>query len=104
MSLAVYTRRVPTKHPRHIVTEVGPVADAFARARRVDPDVHIRDLVLLGAAALEERGKREAEAEERRDAAIERLIALTTTGDGIDEEAGIYVHDVLGVPELPDGA
>lgn len=96
----MYTRRVPTKHPRHIVTEVGPVADAFARARQVDPDVHIRDLVVLGAEAMEERARAD---EARRAAAIERLIALTTTGDGIEEEAGIYVHDVLGVPELPDG-
>jgi len=91
---------MPTKHPRHIVTEVGPVAEAFAKARRVQPDVHVRDLVLLGAEAIVERAEQEEADEERRAAAIERLIAMTTTGDGIDHEAARYVHDVLGVPEL----
>lgn len=91
---------MPTKHPRHIVTETGVVAEAFARARRVDPDVHIRDLVLAGADAIVERGRQAEVDEERRAAAIERLIAMTTSGDGIDHEAAIYVHEVLGVPEL----
>ncbi len=84
---------MPTKHPRHIVTETGPVADALSRARRVRPDVHVRDLVLLGA-------ERVVEDEERRLAAIERLIARS--GD-VDEAAGVHVHDVLGMPEHFDG-
>ncbi len=91
---------MPTKHPRHIVTEVGPVADAFAQARRIDPDVHVRDLVLLGAEAMVEREMRAEVDEERRAAAIEELIRMTTTGDGIDHEAAEYVHEVLGTPEL----
>lgn len=91
---------MPTKHRRHIVTETGPVAEAFARARRVQPDVHVRDLVIAGADAIVERGRQAEVDEEVRAAAIERLIELTTKPGGIDHEAGRYVHDVLGVPEL----
>lgn len=91
---------MPTKHPRHIVTEVGPVADAFARARRVEPDVHVRDLVLLGAEAIVERGRQAEVDEERRAAAIEELIRMTTIGDSIDHGAAEYVHGRLGTPEL----
>jgi hypothetical protein len=91
---------MPTKHPRHIVTEVGPVADAFARARRVEPDVHVRDLVLLGAEAIVERGRQAEVDEERRAAAIEELIRMTTIGDGIDHGAAEHVHEILGTPEL----
>ncbi len=91
-------RRVPTKHPRHIVTEVGPIAEAFARARRVKPDVHVRDLVLLGAEAVVEQAKRERGDDERRAAAIERLIALTTDPDGIDHAAALEVGELR--PEL----
>lgn len=99
---AVYTQLVPTRHPRHIVTEVGPVADAFMRARRVRPDVHVRDLVVLGAEAMVEQARRAEVDEARRAEAIEELIRMTTTGDGIDHDAGIYVHEVLGVPEVRD--
>lgn len=102
MSHAVYTLFVPTKHPRHIVTEVGPVAEAFAKARKVRPDVHVRDLVLLGAEAVVARAEQAEADAQRRAEAIEELIRMTTTGDGIDHEAGIYVHDVLGVPRLRD--
>ena len=103
VSHEVYTRRVPTKHPRHIVTEVGPVADAFARARRVRPNVHVRDLVLLGAEALVEQEAREQADEGRRAAAIERLIELSLDPDGFDRKAAVHVHDVLGVPQLRHG-
>ena len=89
---------MPTKHPRHIVTEVGPVAEAFARARRVKPDIHVRDLVLLGAEAVVEQAERERVDEERRAVAIERLFALTTGPDGIDHaaalEAGAFVPEL----------
>ncbi len=103
MSHAVYTLFVPTKHPRHIVTEVGPVAEAFAKARKVRPDVHVRDLVLLGAEAVVARAEQAEADAQRRAEAIEELIAMSRDPDAFDREAGVYVHDVLGVPRLRDG-
>lgn len=93
---------MPTKHPRHIVTEVGPVAEAFAKARKVQPDVHVRDLVLLGAQALIERAERDEVDDERRAAAIEELIRMAQDPDAFDRDAGIHVHEVLGVPRVRD--
>lgn len=103
MSHAVYTLFVPTKHPRHIVTEVGPVAEAFAKARKVRPDVHVRDLVLLGAEAVVARAEQAEADAQRRAEAIEELIAMSRDPDAFDREAGVYGHDVLGVPRLRDG-
>lgn len=93
---------MPTKHPRHIVTETGPVAEAFARARRVKPDVHVRELVLLGAEAIVKRAEQQVVDDERRQQAIADLIALSQDPHAFDRDAAIYVHDVLGVPELRD--
>ncbi|MBA2348753.1 MAG: hypothetical protein H0V81_10710 [Solirubrobacterales bacterium] len=91
---------MPTKHPRHIVTETGRIAEAFAKARRVKPDVHVRDLVLLGAEAIVEQAEQETVDEERRQRAIADLIALSQDPDAFDRDAAIHVHDVLGVPEI----
>lgn len=93
---------MPTKHPRHIVTETGPVADAFARARRVQPDVHVRDLVIAGADAIVARGRQAEVDEEVRAAAIERLIELTTKPGGIDHEAALWLEEHGSTPELLD--
>lgn len=93
---------MPTKHPRHIITETGPVAEAFAKARRVKPDVHVRDLVLLGAQAIVEQAEQVTVDEERRQRAIADLIVLSQDPNAFDREAAIHVHDVLGVPELRD--
>lgn len=77
------------------------MAEAFARARRVKPDVHVRDLVLLGADAVVEQARQLEVDEERRAAAIDRLIALTTGPDGIDHAAAREVGEI--VPELRHG-
>lgn len=94
---------MPTKHRRHIVTEVGPVAEAFSRARAVKPDVHLKDLVVAGADAIVARAEGEALDAEARAAAIERLIARTTRAGGVDREAALQVHDDGWTPDLRDG-
>lgn len=69
------------------------------------PDVHVRGLVVLGAEAIVEQAEREsADDEQRRTAAIKRLIAWTTQPGGIDHEAARHVNEVLGIPRLADDA
>ena len=73
-----YTRRVPTKKPRHAVTETGAVAEALAelRAQPGGTDVSISDLVVVGARTLaaEKRAEREAR-HALRDMLAERVLA-----------------------------
>jgi len=78
---------MPTKHPRHTVTEVGPVATAFERARRVRADVKAADLVVLGAEALVERERASVQEAEQRRALRRRLRERVNEAGGLDRAA-----------------
>lgn len=71
---------MPTRHPRHTVTEVGLVATAFERARQVRADVKAADLVVLGAEALVERERASAFEDEQRSALRGRLRERVQSG------------------------
>jgi hypothetical protein len=84
---------MPTKLPRHTITETGPVAEAFARVRAVGEEPDVRRLVVLGAQKLiEEHHLRETDGQ-RRAALQERLIARTTRPGGVDTDAAIWAHE-----------
>lgn len=92
---------MPTKRPRHTITEVGPVEEAFAllRAEVGEPDP--RELIVLGA-----QRKLELEREHERSAAHrrelrERLIARTTEPGAIDRVAAAAVRE-RGFSREPD--
>ena len=78
---------MPTKHQRHTITEVGPVATALERAREVRADVKAADLVVLGAEVLVERERAAAREDEQRGALRRGLRKRVIEGSGLDEAA-----------------
>jgi predicted transcriptional regulator len=74
---------MPTKHGRISITNDPELADAVLRARRWFGDAPaatvVRHLALKGVEAVEAE-------QERREHAIEKLIARSTSPDGFDRE------------------
>lgn len=84
---------MPTRHQRHTITEVGPVAEALGRVRSVAGRADLRELVILGAEAFIRREEEHQGSEEARSALRERLIARSTTPGAIDREAADAVRE-----------
>lgn len=78
---------MPTSKPRHTVTEVGEIAEAFARARRIRPEIGARELIVLGAEALVEHQREHERDSQVRLVLRQRLLERVTQPDGIDREA-----------------
>jgi hypothetical protein len=88
-----YTGSVPTRHPRHSITETPPVREALDSLRRRGERVRLDDLVIRGA-----RDRlREIEvgrAEEAEKAQLRReLIEQLRTGDGLDAAAAYAARE-----------
>ncbi|MEX2447352.1 MAG: hypothetical protein WD404_01240 [Solirubrobacterales bacterium] len=84
---------MPTKRPRHTITEVGPVEDALTLLRAEIGEPDLRELVVLGAERkLELEDERERAAARRRELR-ERLIARTTEPGAIDPAAAAAVRE-----------
>ena len=86
---------MPTKRPRHTITETPPVERALRRLRTLEPGVptDFKELVILGAqtkAARLERGERGAG--EQRRALVEELLGLRAD-DRLDVATGLALHD-----------
>ena len=92
-STRCYTAYVPTKRPRHTITEVGPVEEALRRARHAEGDVDMRELIVLGAEAVVGRARERARTDERRAGARENAVRRLLSGAGIDAAAA---HDARG--------
>ena len=84
---------VPTKRPRHTITEVGPVEEALDRVRAVQPDVDLRELIVLGADEVVRQAESERNHEASRAALRRRLVERTTAAGGVDGEAAAYVRE-----------
>jgi hypothetical protein len=84
---------MPTKFPRHTLTETPPVRAALDELRRRGVRVVLADLVVRGAAALgEELDRRDAE--QQREADLRgRLVERLRTGTGLDLEAAMEVRE-----------
>jgi hypothetical protein len=84
---------VPTKLPRHSITETAPVREALDDLRRRGLPVELPDLVVRGA---RER-LREADAEQQSDAEREalrrRLLKRMESGQGLDLDALAEAHE-----------
>ena len=96
-ALGCYTNRVPTRHPRHTLTETEEVAIALRSARELLPDCtdgqRLRRLVALGAETLSERAERELR--ERR-----RQAQLALMGSAHSEnELALILADTLDEPD-----
>jgi predicted short-subunit dehydrogenase-like oxidoreductase (DUF2520 family) len=84
---------VPTKLPRHTVTETPRVRAALDELRRRGERVVLADLVVRGASAvLEDLDRRAAKGD--RDAELRaRLVARLETGEGLELEAALKARE-----------
>jgi hypothetical protein len=84
---------VPTRHPRHSITETAPVREALDALRHRGERIRLDDLVIRGA---RER-LREMEAardQESRNIELRRqLIERLRTGEGLDADAAYEVRE-----------
>ena len=84
---------MPTRHPRHSITETPPVREALDALRRRGERVRLDDLVIRGA---RER-LREVDAiraSDARDAELrQQLIQQLRSGEGLDVEAAYEVSE-----------
>jgi hypothetical protein len=78
-----------------MVTETDEVGAALERVRQSDPghEVNLSELVVLGAGRKVELIERERDDDQRRAELRERFLRRTRTGEGIDWEALLDVHD-----------
>jgi hypothetical protein len=78
---------MPTRHPRHSVTETPAVREALDELRRRDIKVELGDLVMRGARD-RVREHDAADREERHRALLRaRMVERLRTGEGIDLDA-----------------
>lgn len=85
--------RVPTRHPRHSVTETPPVREALDELRRRGIKVELGDLVIRGARdrVAEHEGANDDEA--HRAELRQRLVQRLRSGEGIDVQAAYEVRE-----------
>jgi hypothetical protein len=84
---------MPTKRPRHTITEVGAVEEAFALLRAEVGDPDLRELVVLGAQRKLELEHERGRTAARRRGLRERLIARTTEPGAIDRAAATAARE-----------
>jgi hypothetical protein len=84
---------MPTRHPRHSITETPPVREALDALRRRGEQVRLDDLVIRGARE-RLREMEIARAEEARNAELRRqLVEQLRTGEGLDVDAAYEVRE-----------
>jgi hypothetical protein len=85
---------MPTRLPRHTITETPPVERALRRLRQLRPGQRIdfKELVMIGAR--EKATQLEAEADKARKgrAPIDEFLALRAD-EGLEPEAGLSLHE-----------
>jgi hypothetical protein len=85
---------MPTRRPRHTITETVPVELALRRLRVLAPadGIDLKELVILGAHQKADDLERNGDSRERRERELEAFLALRAA-DGIDAEAGLTLHE-----------
>lgn len=84
---------MPTRHPRHSITETPPVREALDALRRRGERVRLDDLVIRGARE-RLREMEVARAKETRNAELRRqLVEQLRTGEGLDVDAAYEVRE-----------
>ena len=85
---------MPTRLPRHTITETPPVERALRRLRQLRPgqQIDFKELIVLGAR--EKASQLEAEAGTARQgrAPIEEFLSLRANA-GLDPDAGLSLHE-----------
>jgi hypothetical protein len=84
---------MPTRHPRHSITETPPVREALDALRHRGERVRLDDLVIRGARE-RLREMELARDEETRNAELRRqLVQQLRTGEGLDVDAAYEVRE-----------
>lgn len=84
---------MPTRHPRHSITETPPVRDALDALRRRGERVRLDDLVIRGARD-RLREMESARGDEARNTELRRqLVEQLRSGDGLDADAAYEVRE-----------
>ena len=97
---------MPTKLPRHTITETPPISLALRLVRplygrEVKKSEMLGELIALGAKAKLEQTQREEVSEEERRAARVRFAERALTGEGIDFDALREVRETGWVRPQP---
>lgn len=92
---------MPTKRPRHTITETGPVAEALERARSVAGSLDLKEIVVLGANAYADSELERQRSDERRAELRRRLLKRTLRPGAVDADAALEVREQGWVRE-PD--
>ncbi|HEY7961204.1 MAG TPA: hypothetical protein VID29_04700 [Solirubrobacteraceae bacterium] len=84
---------MPTRHPRHSITETPPVHEALEQLRRRGERIRLGDLVIRGARERlrelqDDRDEEARKLELRRD-----LVKRLRTGEGLDADAAYEVRE-----------
>ncbi|MBA2429062.1 MAG: hypothetical protein H0V55_04985 [Thermoleophilaceae bacterium] len=85
---------MPTRRPRHTITETPPVEQALRRLRSARPHerIDLKELVILGADEKAARGEGEGDPSDRRRALIEEFLHLRAD-DRLDATEGLALHE-----------
>jgi hypothetical protein len=84
---------VPTRHPRHSITETPPVREALDALRRNGEHVRFDDLVIRGARERLREIELAREESARHTELRERLIERLRTAKGLDVDAAYEVRE-----------
>jgi hypothetical protein len=84
---------MPTRHPRHSITETPLVQAALDELRHRGERIRFGDLVIRGAQARLRELKEERDEEARRAELRRDLVRRLHTGEGLDAEAAYEVRE-----------
>lgn len=92
--LRCYTRTIPTRRPRHTITETAPVERELRLLRRMEPDSRIdfKELVILGARVKAAELESDRPGARPREELIERFLGMRASEE-IDAHAGLALHE-----------
>jgi hypothetical protein len=84
---------MPTRYPRHSITETPPVHEALDELRRCGERIRLGELVILGARARLQELQGERDEEARKLELRLQLIQRLRTGEGLDAAAAYEVRE-----------
>ena len=88
-----YTAGVPTRHPRHSITETPAVHEALRALRSRGERVHLGELVVRGARERLRELDEERMSEERSAELRSELVEQLRSGDGLDANAAYEARE-----------
>lgn len=88
-----YTGPVPTRYPRHSITETPPVHEALSELRRCGERIRLGELVILGARERLRELQAERDDEARKLELRRQLVQRLRTGEGLDAAAAYEVRE-----------